>query len=57
MSDEEKIALKAPCLQAAATLKTAAATPGDVAKRDVTACVELARQLFEEITGTPWPKP
>jgi hypothetical protein len=56
MTDAENITLKAACVQAAATLM-AGRDHGTARAANVTECTRLARELFEEITGTPWPKP
>jgi hypothetical protein len=56
MTDADNITLKAACVQAAATLR-ASAEVGKAGALNAEECAKLARQLFEEITGTPWPKP
>jgi hypothetical protein len=58
MSDPEKDranALMAACIQAAATLKASTNGPGSTAALNVEKCTKLARELFEDLTGTPWP--
>jgi hypothetical protein len=55
MSEEEQIALKAACVQAAATLR-ASAEVGKAGALNAEECAKLAHQLFEELTGTLWPK-
>ena len=52
MKDEEEIALKAACVQAAATL--VAAMPNQIFEAQVRQCAGQARELFKEITGLPW---
>jgi hypothetical protein len=58
MDDNEKTALKAACLKAAATLlaNQAAQRSGryDEPAPDTAACVEFARDLFGKLTGEPW---
>ena len=52
MTNEEKTALKAACLQAATTLIAARdSTKGAV---DVEECVTLAAELYCRVTATKW---
>jgi hypothetical protein len=51
MTDEEKIALKAACLEHAKALN-AATHPG--APIDADDCAKLAKELYRQVTGTRW---
>ena len=53
MTDEERVALKIACLQAAATL-IAAVPNRDGAEHQVKECAARARMMFKEIAGVPW---
>jgi hypothetical protein len=56
MTDEEKIALKVACVQAAATMmagKEKGVTAD--AKADAAECAKRARELFSEVVQTSWP--
>ena len=53
MTDEEKIALKAARLQAAATLISTDQNQGERYRIEETA--KLARKLFAEVVQTSWP--
>jgi hypothetical protein len=58
MDNDEKIALKAACLQAAATLVAALPRPRSTSREAVAAdtgnCVRHARDLFGKLTGESW---
>jgi hypothetical protein len=63
MDRDEKIAMKAACIQAAATLVAGVAQPpqspqlgrnSEEAAADTGNCARFARDLFGKLTGEPW---
>jgi hypothetical protein len=57
MDRDEKIALKAACIQAAAILLAPASLPpiaGGKAAADTANCARHARDLFVKLTGVGW---
>ena len=51
MTDEEKIALKAACMQHATALNGAAHPRVPI---DAEECAKLAKERYERVTGTRW---
>ena len=60
MDRDEKIAMKAACIQAAATLLAGVAQSpqlgrnSEEAAADTGNCARFARDLFGKLTGEPW---
>ena len=57
MGDEEKTALKAACIKAAAMMladQMARPAPGVRPAPDTALCARYARDLFAKMTGEPW---
>jgi hypothetical protein len=59
MDRDEKIAVKAACIEAAAILVAALAVPqlggeGGGVGADTGSCARFARDLFGKLTGEPW---
>jgi hypothetical protein len=52
MTDEEKIALKAACMQHAATALNGAGHPR--VPIDAEECAKLAKELYRRVTGRHW---
>ena len=55
MTDEEKSAMKAPCVQAAATL--IAARDSGKGQLNVEECVTLAALIYVRVVTTDWREP
>jgi hypothetical protein len=57
MTDEEKIALKPACLQAAATMMAAREMRGSTKEGDPDECARLAALLYASVVALDWGVP